>query len=142
LDLIRVRKKIVDEAVIKYYRNLINTGFKHFGSTENPSIYLDNTMDNRLPLCGRISEFMHLFINVVDGRIDEIKYKCTCDPTANVAVEVLCSLVEGKTLDEASAVLEQEIFQSIGSQGEDLQKKVKGLKELLNIGISKYKGNK
>jgi NifU-like protein involved in Fe-S cluster formation len=129
----------VDEAIIKYYKKLINTGFANSGSLENPSIYLDNTMGNRILICGNMSDYMHLFINVADNRIVEVKYKCSCNPAANVAVEGLCSLVKGKTLDEAANLPESEIFKFIGSQDEDLQKKVKGLKELLNIGISKYK---
>jgi NifU-like protein involved in Fe-S cluster formation len=85
---------------------------------------------------------MQLYINVVNNKIDDIKYTCSCDPTANVAVEILCTLVKGRTLDEAANIPEQAVYQFLGSDGEDLQKKVKGLKELLNIGISRYKAQK
>ena len=86
----------MEEAVIKYYRKLINTGFEHSGSLENPSIFLDNTMGNRILICGNMSDFMQIYINVVNDRIDDIKYKCSCNPTANVTVEVLCTLVKGR----------------------------------------------
>ena len=39
-----------------------------------------------------------LYPVVDDDRINDIKYLCSCEPTANVAVEVLCTLVKGKTL--------------------------------------------
>jgi len=42
-------------------------------------------------------DFMQLYINVINNRIDDIKYMCQCDPTANVAVEILCALLKGKT---------------------------------------------
>jgi NifU-like protein involved in Fe-S cluster formation len=131
----------VDEAVIKYYRNLINNGFQNSGNIDNSSIFLDNTMGNRMLICGNMSDYMQITINVVHNVIDNIKYKCSCNPTSNVAIEVLCTLVKSKTLDEAAAIPAEEFFKTVGSHGEDLQKKVKGLKELLIIGISKYKAD-
>ncbi len=128
----------MDEAVIKYYRRLLTTGFEFAGSIENPSIFLDYDKTTGV-LCGKTGNSLRLYINTHDGVIEEIKYICTCDPTVNVALEVLCTLVKGKTTDEAENLSEQEFFRVIGSQSEDLQKKVKALKELLNIGISKYK---
>jgi NifU-like protein involved in Fe-S cluster formation len=129
----------VDEAIIKYYRKLLTTRFGYAGSLESPSIFLDNTVGDKVVVCGKNVDFLHLYINVVNNKIDDIKYKCTCDPTANVAIETLCCLVKGKTLDEAANVPESAFYQFLGTEGEILQKVVKGLKDLLNIGISRYK---
>lgn len=128
----------MDEAIIQYYRRLLRTRFEHAGSFENASIFLDTTGD-KVVICGKPDDFMQLYINVVNNRINDIKYTCVCDPTANVAVEILCTLVKGKTLDEAASVPEQAFYQLLGSDGEDLQKKVRGLKEFLNSGITRYK---
>ena len=84
----------MDEAVIKYYRKLLKTGFENAGSFDNPSVFLESVGDGRV--CGHAGDYMHIFINVINGRIDGIKYLCNCDPTANVAVEVLCTLAKGK----------------------------------------------
>jgi NifU-like protein involved in Fe-S cluster formation len=128
----------MDEAVIKQYRRLLKTGFKYAGSFENPSIFLDSVGEN-IPICAQIGrDYMHLYINVVDDRIEIIRYLCSCDPTANVAVEVMCTLVESKTLAEASAITEGMFAESVGSKGEDLMKKARGLIELLNRGIKRY----
>ena len=114
----------MDEAVIKFYRKLLRSGFEHSGSLENASILLDSVGEKVL-ICGSTGDFMQLYINVVNNTIDNIKYMCVCDPTANVAVEILCALVKGKTLDEAARLTEQAFFQLLGSDGEELQKKLK-----------------
>jgi NifU-like protein involved in Fe-S cluster formation len=128
----------MDEAVIKFYRKLLRTQFEHAGSLENASIFLDSVGEKVL-ICGSTGDFMQLYINVINNTIDNIKYMCVCDPTANVAVEILCTLVKGRTLDEAAGLTEQAFFQFLGSGGEELQKKAKGLLELLSRGILRYK---
>jgi NifU-like protein involved in Fe-S cluster formation len=130
----------MDEAVIKYYRKLLRTGFEHSGSLENPSIFLDNAGEKVL-VCGSTGDFMQLYVNIVNNRIDNIKYLCVCDPTANVAVEILCVLMKGKTIEEAITVEEDSFYRFLGSNDEELQKKVKGLLELLKRGINRYRAS-
>lgn len=128
----------MDEAVIKYYRQLLKTGFGHAGSFENASIFLDS-VGEKVIICGSTGDYMQLYVNVVKDRIDDIKYLCVCDPTANVAVEILCILTKGTTLDEVNVITEQAFCQFLGSNSEELQKKAKGLLELLKRGILRYK---
>jgi NifU-like protein involved in Fe-S cluster formation len=125
----------VDEAVIKYYRKLLRTGFEHAGSFDNPSVFLESVGDGRI--CGH-GDYMHIFINITNGTIDSIRYLCTCDPTANVAVEILCALAKGKRLEEAQAITEDSVLQTFGTGSEDLRKKAKALLELLNKGLTQY----
>ena len=127
----------MDEAIIKYYRRLLRTGFESSGSFENPSIFLDSVGEKVL-ICGSTGDFMQLYINIVNTIIDDIKYLCVCDPTANVAVEILCTLVKGKTLDKAVCVSEQSFYQFLGCHDTEFEKKVKGLLEMLNRGITRY----
>jgi NifU-like protein involved in Fe-S cluster formation len=126
----------VDEAVVKYYRKLLRTGFEHAGSFDNPSIFLESVGEGRV--CGRAGDYMHIFINITNDRIDGIRYLCTCDPTANVAVEILCALAKGKRLEEAQAITEDSLLQAFGTASEDLRKKAEGLLELLNKGLAQY----
>jgi NifU-like protein involved in Fe-S cluster formation len=128
----------MDTAVVKYYRKLLRTRFEYAGSFENASIVLDS-VGEKVHICENIGNFMHLYINVVNDTIDDIKYICTCDPTANVAVEILCTLIKGRTLDEAIGITNQAFCQFLGTADEELGKKAKGLLELLNTGITRYK---
>lgn len=128
------------EAVRKYYRGLINTSFEHAGLLENASIFVMNDSEN-MSLCVSEDDYMELYINVADNHIDGIKYACTCDPTANVAVEVLCSLIKGKSLDEAAILQEEAFYGFLGGRDKDLRDKVRGLLELLAKGIADYKKN-
>lgn len=127
----------MDEAVIKYYRRLLKTGFEHAGSLDNPDLFLD-TVGQNIPICGHAGDYLQIFIQVRDGVIDDIRYLCNCDPTTNVAVEILCDLVKGKRLEFLSTMTEDLFFQAMGSQSEDLSKKVKGLLELLHRGVTHY----
>jgi NifU-like protein involved in Fe-S cluster formation len=129
----------MDELVIKYYRRLLKNGFEHAGSMENPSIFLDS-IGEKIRICGSSTRnFMHIYINIVNGAIAEVKYLCTCDPTANVVIEILCSLLRGKTLEEAEAITEDSFSSALGSRGEDFLKKSRGILELLHRGLARYK---
>ncbi len=117
---------------------LIETDFDHAGLLKNASITMEAKGESS-GLCADEDDFMNVYINVVNDCIDNIKYACVCDPTANVAVEILCTLVKGRSLDEASLLAEKEFYQFLGSTDEEFQKKVKGLKERLNRGISDFR---
>jgi NifU-like protein involved in Fe-S cluster formation len=128
----------MDPEIIQYYRRLLREGFAHAGSCENPEIFLDSVGEN-IPICAQIgTDYLHLYISVKDKTITNIQYLCTCDPAANVVIEVLCDLVKGKTLEEAKALTEEAFYQVIGCRSEEVQKKVKGILKLLNRGIARY----
>jgi NifU-like protein involved in Fe-S cluster formation len=127
----------MDEAVIKYYRKLLRSGFEHAGSLDHPDIYLDTVSEN-IPICGHIGDYLHLYLHVREDRIAATKYLCTCDPTANVAVELLCGLIQDKTFDEIKTLDGKAFSDALGSSGEELQKKAAGLLELLNRGVERY----
>lgn len=132
----------MDELVIKYYRRLCKVGFENTGEIENPSIFLD-TIGERIRICSHVSHaYIHVYINVHDGIIDDIKYLCTCDPTANVVVEILCNLLKGKTIKNAEALTQASFTQALGGGGEEFQKKVAGMIELLHRGITRFKAGK
>jgi NifU-like protein involved in Fe-S cluster formation len=131
----------VDEAIIKYYRRLLKTDFENSGSIENASILME-AIGERMIHCGNTGNYMQLYLNVVDYRIEDMKYLCSCEPTANVAVEILCTLAKGKNLDEAIGIPEEAIYQIAGSGSEELKVKVQGLLELLKAGIAGYRDSK
>ncbi|NLK36290.1 MAG: aminotransferase class V-fold PLP-dependent enzyme [Gracilibacteraceae bacterium] len=70
-----------------------------------------------------------------------IKYLCSCEPTANVVVEILCDLVKGRTFEETANLTEETFYQIIGICNEEICKKVRGLLELLYAGINNVRCN-
>ena len=129
----------MDQVVISAYRRLCREGFKHTGEIKNPSIFLD-TVGEKIRICSSVANaYMNIYIKVSNKVISEIKYLCTCDPTANVVVEVLCSLLQGKTIAEAEALKEKDFSDFFGSTGEEFLKKSRGIIELLHRGIARYK---
>ncbi len=132
----------MDELVVKYYRKLCREGFHHTGEIKNPSIFLD-TVGEKIRICSHVSHaYMHIYINIRDGVIEDIKYLCTCDPTANVVVEILCSLVIGKTVQEVEALTEESFSRALGSTGDEFLKRVRGMIELLHRGFTRYQAGK
>jgi NifU-like protein involved in Fe-S cluster formation len=128
----------MDQWVIKYYRNMLKTGFKHTGCLENPSVFLD-TVGEKIRICGSTRHnYLHLYINISEGKLEEIKYLCTCDPTANVVVEILGGLVEKKTISEALSLKPEAFSQVIGGGDEDFLKKAQGILDLLKRGLDRY----
>jgi NifU-like protein involved in Fe-S cluster formation len=127
----------VDEAVIKYYRRLLKEDFPNAGELDHPSVFVE-AIGEKLINCGNTGNYMQLYLQVADRRIADIKYLCACEPVANVAVEVLCTLVKGKTLEETAGLTEEPFYQFLGSRDEKLRGKVLGLLELLSEGIARY----
>ncbi len=125
----------MDQAVIQYYRQLLREEFPNAGALDHPSVCVE-AIGERLIDCGNAGNYMQLYLRVVGDRIADVKYRCACEPVANVAVEVLCNLVKGKTLDEASGITEEPFYELLGSRDEQLGRKVRGVLQLLNEGIA------
>jgi NifU-like protein involved in Fe-S cluster formation len=128
----------VDKAIIRQYRQLLSADFPNSGAIENPSIFVE-AIGERMIHCGNTGNYMQLYINIANDRIADIRYLCSCEPTANVAVEVMCNLVKGKTLDEALTIPEQAFSDALDCRGEEYRVKARGLMEMLNEGISGYR---
>jgi NifU-like protein involved in Fe-S cluster formation len=129
----------MDQVVAQYYRQLCRTGFNHTGEIENPDIFLD-TVGEKIRICSHVSHaYVHIYIKVHEGTIDDIKYLCTCDPTANVVIEILCILIKGKTVMKAEALTEESFTQVLETNDDEFLKKSRGIIELLHRGIDRYK---
>ena len=129
----------MDEVVVKYYRALVKSGFEHAGQIENPSIFLDSIGEN-ISICASIAKrYIHLFIAIEKDTITDIKYLCMCDPTGNVAVEILCSLVKGKSIENVGAITVDAFFQVVGGESETLRKSADGLLQLMHRGLIRYR---
>ncbi len=131
----------MDEAVIKYYKMLLKTGFKNSGSFDNPSIFLEDDKTKGI-LCGKTGDSLRLYINIHDDMIENIKYLCTCGPIVNAVIEVLCILVNGKSLAEAKNLTEGAFSQVVNSRGDDFQKKARLAIELLKEGIKEFESER
>jgi NifU-like protein involved in Fe-S cluster formation len=128
----------MDEPVRLLYRQLVRTGFEYAGSIENPSIFLDS-LEEGIRICDAASQgYMNIYISIANGIVNDMKYLCSCDPTANVVIEILCSLLKGKTLEEVKSLDEEDFYRAIGSRGDMLVKRVRGTIELLNRGINEF----
>ncbi|HOG16021.1 MAG TPA: iron-sulfur cluster assembly scaffold protein [Syntrophales bacterium] len=128
----------MDDAVIKYYRYLLKTNFEHAGSLDDASIVLD-AIGERAINCGEIDAFMKLYVRIADNRIEDIKYQCSCEPITNVAVEILCVLMKGKSLDEAATLTEESFSRFLESENEELRIRGKALLEFVMRGIERYR---
>jgi len=63
------------------------------------------------PICG---DMMRFSINVVDDKIDEIKFKTFGCGAAIASSSILTDIAKGKTLDEAFALKKDEIVEALG----------------------------
>ena len=133
----------MDQKVIKYYRKLLKEGFSNAGSLENPSILLD-TVGEKIRICGHAGEnHMYVYIAVAEDEkqtLSDCKYLCNCNPTANVVVEILCTLIKGRTLNEVEKLGVDDFVRVLDSSGEEFLEKSNGIVELLGRGIRRYHG--
>ena len=128
----------MDEIVAGLYRKLSETGFKNAGSFDNPTMFIDTKVEG-ISICGQSGQdYMNIYI-MIDGKvITDIRYLCSCDPTANVVIEALCDLVRGKTTTEAKAITKEEFYEAIGSDGGTVRRKVWQAIELLNRVFNRF----
>jgi NifU-like protein involved in Fe-S cluster formation len=129
----------MDKAIIKYYRRLTKEGYKYAGTLEEPSVFLTDSSGGRIRICSSIGSYLNLYIKIGDGVITAMRYSGTANPATHVAVEILCILVEGKTLDEACGLTEADFYRILGSESAELRPKVLNLIELLKSGIRQYR---
>ncbi len=126
------------EALAVYFHKLMDTGFPYIGTLENPSISLEN-LGQISPVCGNSDDYTALYVSVRSNMIDDIKYVCLNDPTTNVALDMLCVLMKGKTLDEAADLTDDAFCQLLGSEDELLRQKASVLLTALNSKILEYR---
>ena len=132
----------MDEVVTELYRKLIEDGFKNAGSFENPTLFID-TKTEGISICGQSGQdYMNIYVMIDGDVISDIKYLCSCDPTANVVIEVLCDLVRGKTTEQARAITKEQFFEAIGSDGGTVRRKVWQAIELLNRVFNRFEASK
>ncbi len=130
---------MMDQKVVQFYRLITREGFKYQGKIENPSIFLDS-VGEKIPVCSKVLDsFIHIYINIHDDRLDEVKYMQNTRPAANVAAEIFCSLVKGKTISEAEAVTEKSFSEALGTEDEEYLTAARGLIKLLHRGLDRYK---
>jgi NifU-like protein involved in Fe-S cluster formation len=128
----------MDEVVAERYRELLESGFKYAGSFDNPTMFIDTKAEG-IHICGKgESDYINIYLKVNNGVIDDIKYLCSCDPTANVVIEILCQLTKGKTLVAAKALKKEQFYEAIGSDRGTVRKKVWGSIELLNRVFTRF----
>jgi NifU-like protein involved in Fe-S cluster formation len=126
----------MDAAVLQYYKRLLKDGFPHAGEIEDPALFLD-TMSENVPICGNLESYLHLYMNIQKSVITEVKYLCTCDPPANVAVEIFCILLKGITVEQAKSLTRESFFQFLSDPSPELGERAEGLLELMRRGFSR-----
>ncbi len=126
------------EAVIVYYQGLLNTVSEHIGKLGNASIFVKKSLEE-IPVFGLKDDFLNFYIQLDNEHISDIKYYFDGNSTTKVAIEILCRMVKGKTLDEVALIKEDAFPQFLGCRDELLQEKANILLEFLNEGTLSYK---
>ncbi len=131
----------MDEIVAERYKNLMEEGFENAGSFENPTMFIDTKAEG-ISICGQSGQdYMNIYVMIENNVISDIRYLCSCDPTANVVIEVLCDLVRGKTTTQAKELNKERFYEAIGSDGGTVRRKVWQAIELLNRVFNRYEAN-
>ena len=129
----------MDQQVIKYYRHLLRNGFPHIGKMEEPDVFIDS-IGEKIQVCGSIGRaYMHIYVRITGEDIQKISYLCTCDPIANVVIEILSSLIEGKHMSEAERLTEADFVRVLGTDAEEFRKRATGTIELVKRGLDRYR---
>lgn len=97
----------MDPAVILKYRRLLTTDFPNSGELEQPAVFVE-AIGGKLINCGNTGNYMQLFVQLNQDSIEDIKYRCSCEPSANVAVEILCELSRHQPLSVIKQLTREE----------------------------------
>jgi NifU-like protein involved in Fe-S cluster formation len=110
----------MQETTRLYYQKMLKDGFEYAGKIPDASIVI-KTFDEVSAICGTPDNFLFLDIQITDNLITDIKYQCISDPITNVAVEILCALMKGKTLQEALLLRADAFLHYLGCEDETLR---------------------
>ncbi len=128
----------MDKLVIQYYRKLLREGFPHVGKLEKYDVFIDS-IGEKIQVCGSIGRaYMHIYIAINENTIEKISYLCICDPTANVVMEILCSLVEGQHCKVVNSLTAGDFTRVLGSTGDEFLKRAGSTIALLAKGLQRY----
>ncbi|MBN2542961.1 iron-sulfur cluster assembly scaffold protein [bacterium] len=89
------------DKVIDHFMNPRNMGI-----IENP----DAESDIGSPVCG---DRMHLSLKIVDGRIEDIKFKTFGCGAAIASSSILTEMVKGKTVSEAEKITKNKVVKAL-----------------------------
>ncbi len=128
----------MDEKIGEQYRKIVQQNFPNSGEMANPTMFIDTKAEG-VSICGQgAKDFMNIYLEVTGDIVTDVKYLCVCDPTANVVVEALATLAEGKTIDQVRALTKEQFYEAIGTQNALVRQKVWGTIELLNRIITRW----
>ncbi len=128
----------MDKQIIEYYRNLLREGFAHVGKMEEYDVFIDS-IGEKIQVCGSISRaYMHIYISIKADIIEKISYLCICDPTANVVMEIMCSLAEGKDFRDIKHIKPEDFTSVLDNTGQEFLDRARNTIALLVRGLQKY----
>ncbi|NLX90571.1 MAG: iron-sulfur cluster assembly scaffold protein [Firmicutes bacterium] len=86
---------------------------EHFLNPKNLGYILEPDGVGKMgdPSCG---DYLHIYIKVKDNRIADIKFEILGCPAAIATSSVLTELAEGKTLDEALKITDDDVVKALG----------------------------
>jgi len=125
------------EILREYYQKLKKNGFEYAGMIEDADIIM-SSFGAFSPVCGSPDDFVNMHIRLDNDIIADIKYQCISDPTTNVAIEIICALAKGKTLQDLLQFNDDAALHYLGCEDELLQSKTAALLDLLRKEIFSY----
>jgi len=109
--------------------------------------YLDQKNMGALPDANQISELtghcgdtMKIFLIIEDGRIRDARYQVLGCPGAIAAAMAAVDLVRGKSLDEALALTDRDVFRELVDLPDQKQHCIRLAVKTLQKGIHDYRG--
>ena len=105
----------MDDKVIQFYRKITREGYQFSGEIDYPSIFLDSSGE-KIPLCSKsVDSYVNIYINIKDDIIGNVKYRHVGRPMSNVVAEIFCALLNGKSIEEAFDLTEQDFSDYLGT---------------------------
>jgi len=78
---------------------------------------------------------LFLSFDIVNGRVANVHYECEyCDVTMYVTAELVCGLMDGRTLDEIGEIAQSEIVTALGGQSRKILRQARTALELVSDG--------
>ncbi len=75
---------------------------------------------------------LFLSFDLVDGRVANVHYECEyCDVTMYVTAELVCGLMDGRTLYEIGEIAQSEVITALGGNSRKILRQVRTALELV-----------
>jgi NifU-like protein involved in Fe-S cluster formation len=124
---------VSDRLIIEKFREIFTGPSPYLGKLQGATACADALA------CRGSKDHLYLHARIADERVVEVKFECgMCDPEMLVTADILCRLIDGKSVDELDRVDWPTFAAALGFESDDMRAHFDGARRVLDALIERH----